>query len=831
MIKLLTIGLVTLFLALTIVIVSLIYFDVTPNPFYAGNKETTNRQIRTSFLERRDLRTYEELNGLLGYESNINIASNHDGIITELPLEGEILERGDVIFKLYKSVTDLQILNADQQISGAMASVAQAELALENLRTPATESAILSADASIIQAEIILNNLTTPPEDSQIAMADAAILQAEIALQNLLDGPSESQIASAEAAVAQAELALENLNTPASDAQIAAADAAVAQAELALENLNTPASDAQIAAADAAVAQAELALENLRAPPSDAQIAAADAALIQAKGSFANAQSTLNSSWASRRSAHDEFCEQAYGKFLSGSLYLDTLCPVHDLAISTTTTETILKLIENNILVPESQSLLQAHNGYLSALNGKASTEANLLQATANRSLMEEDPTLLELKQLETSLDSALKQRALIDTEPSEMAISHATAALLSAKSQRATLDELPDIKSMASAVKSLESARIQRDSLFESPEINSVQSAEKNIESAKLQRASLDDQPTYKELEQAKVMLNSSIEHRKSLDNGPTEAALNHAMTSLESAQASLHAAWVSREQFVQGYYGCILMYGPFPAWREFRLGMTRGEDVRYLEENLTALGFNTNQKFQIDQVFDEKTEEAIRRMQESYGLIVNGTLEPGDIVFAPGKSMVEHISPEDAPGKHITSSEIVISITPMEKTDTSIGRSGLTTSSLSLQRVETQLLVSDQDLIQTGSEVQIELPDETVVTGMITKIGKVAVVPTGNQAEDPFLEVSIAITDSKDIIKWTGAPVIVSVTKTFAKNVIAAPVSALLALLDGGYALEIKKQDSTILIPVETGIYSDGWVEIDGPGLTDGLEIVIPE
>ena len=45
------------------------------------------------------------------------------------------------------------------------------------------------------------------------------------------------------------------------------------------------------------------------------------------------------------------------------------------------------------------------------------------------------------------------------------------------------------------------------------------------------------------------------------------------------------------------------------------------------------------------------------------------------------------------------------------------------------------------------------------------------------------------------------------------------------------GMHALEIKEQDTTILIPVETGIYSDGWVEIDGPGLTDGLEIVIPE
>ena len=86
-----------------------------------------------------------------------------------------------------------------------------------------------------------------------------------------------------------------------------------------------------------------------------------DATKIQAKGSFANAQSTLNSSWASRRSAHDEFCEQAYGKFLSGSIYLDTLCPVHDLPISTTTTETILKLIENKKVETEHRLVLQIY--------------------------------------------------------------------------------------------------------------------------------------------------------------------------------------------------------------------------------------------------------------------------------------------------------------------------------------------------------------------------------------------------------------------------------------------------------------------------------------
>ena len=213
--KLLTIGLVTLFFVLTIGFFCLIYFEIASNPFSSNGDEISNKQIQSSFLERRDLRTYEELNGLLGYASNINVVSNQDGIITKLPLEGEELERGNVIFKLYKSVTDLQILNADQQISAAMASVAQAELSLENLRTPATEAQILTADASTIQSEIAVENLTAEPVESQIASADAAILQAEITLQNLLEGPSEAQIAAANASVAQAELALENLQTPA----------------------------------------------------------------------------------------------------------------------------------------------------------------------------------------------------------------------------------------------------------------------------------------------------------------------------------------------------------------------------------------------------------------------------------------------------------------------------------------------------------------------------------------------------------------------------------------------------------------------------------------
>ena len=78
----------------------------------------------------------------------------------------------------------------------------------------------------------------------------------------------------------------------------------------------------------------------------------------------------------------------------------------------------------------------------------------------------------------------------------------------------------------------------------------------------------------------------------------------------------------------------------------------------------------------------------------------------------------------------------------------------------------------------------------------------------------------------------EWTGATVTVSITKELAKNVLSVPVTSLLALLDGGYALEVRESGSmTKLVPVETGIYADGWVEVTGQGLEAGIEVVMPK
>ena len=57
--------------------------------------------------------------------------------------------------------------------------------------------------------------------------------------------------------------------------------------------------------------------------------------------------------------------------------------------------------------------------------------------------------------------------------------------------------------------------------------------------------------------------------------------------------------------------------------------------------------------------------------------------------------------------------------------------------------------------------------------------------------------------------------------------------PVNALLALLEGGYAVEVVAADGTThLVGVETGMFQDGWVEIEVPsgGLAEGDKVVVP-
>ena len=57
------------------------------------------------------------------------------------------------------------------------------------------------------------------------------------------------------------------------------------------------------------------------------------------------------------------------------------------------------------------------------------------------------------------------------------------------------------------------------------------------------------------------------------------------------------------------------------------------------------------------------------------------------------------------------------------------------------------------------------------------------------------------------------------------------AVPVTALLALAEGGYAVEVEQADGTTrLVQVDPGMYADGMVEVVSDALQAGNRVVAP-
>jgi hypothetical protein len=71
--------------------------------------------------------------------------------------------------------------------------------------------------------------------------------------------------------------------------------------------------------------------------------------------------------------------------------------------------------------------------------------------------------------------------------------------------------------------------------------------------------------------------------------------------------------------------------------------------------------------------------------------------------------------------------------------------------------------------------------------------------------------------------------SPVTVLVEIEAAAGVLAVPVEALLALAEGGYAVERAAGATTELVAVELGVFADGMVEITGD-LEPGDQVVVP-
>jgi peptidoglycan hydrolase-like protein with peptidoglycan-binding domain len=249
-------------------------------------------------------------------------------------------------------------------------------------------------------------------------------------------------------------------------------------------------------------------------------------------------------------------------------------------------------------------------------------------------------------------------------------------------------------------------------------------------------------------------------------------------------------------------------LFYGDRPAWRPLFEGVTTGSDVQQLESNLAALGFDPDDDLEIDEEFTEATTTAVELWQADIGLPDDGRIELGTVVFEEQPVRV---------GRLLT--DVGATVGP--------GAPVFETSSTE-REVVVMLDIDRQDLIAEGDSVLIVLPDETETTGTVDSISNVTVADplTGNQT----LEM-IIIFDRPDAAgTFEQAVVDIEVVSEQVLDALLVPVEAVLALAEGGYALEIVTGDERRLVAVELGKFADGLVEITGD-VVEGELVAVPQ
>ena len=137
--------------------------------------------------------------------------------------------------------------------------------------------------------------------------------------------------------------------------------------------------------------------------------------------------------------------------------------------------------------------------------------------------------------------------------------------------------------------------------------------------------------------------------------------------------------------------------------------------------------------------------------------------------------------------------------------------------------------LSASRQSLVAPGQAVTIELPGGALVNGHVRSIGRVATA--GENGAPTTVPVTIDIDEGASLPDLDAAPVTVHVVTERRDGVLSVPVNALVALLEGGYAVEVVAPDGTrTYVGVTTGLFEDGRVEVTGDGLADGDTVVVP-
>ncbi|HEY6275677.1 MAG TPA: hypothetical protein VIX86_05040 [Streptosporangiaceae bacterium] len=259
------------------------------------------------------------------------------------------------------------------------------------------------------------------------------------------------------------------------------------------------------------------------------------------------------------------------------------------------------------------------------------------------------------------------------------------------------------------------------------------------------------------------------------------------------------------------------VLLYGSVPAWRTLDEGIT-GQDVTQLNHDLAKLGYAGRADIVALgwDYYSWETAQAVQRLEEHLGVSSPpGSLSLGQVVFEPAALRVATVTgslggPASGPVLAATSDRHVVTVA---------------------------LDTSQESEVKAGDAVTVTLPDGATTPGVVSSVGTVATTTpasqTSQQGQSPVttIPVQVRLTDPGAAGTLDQAPVTVNITTATAHDVLAVPVTALVARSSGGYVVEVAGSGNTRrYVPVRPGIFddADGLVQVSG-ALAPGQRVVV--
>ncbi|WP_025272533.1 peptidoglycan-binding protein [Haloglycomyces albus] len=248
------------------------------------------------------------------------------------------------------------------------------------------------------------------------------------------------------------------------------------------------------------------------------------------------------------------------------------------------------------------------------------------------------------------------------------------------------------------------------------------------------------------------------------------------------------------------------LLFQGKLPFYRELGPG-DRGDDVRQLERNLTELGYDG---FEADDSFTYYTGTALAQWQKDNGLDDSGTFDPGTVAVAESDIRVNAVEVDK--GQKLAGGEEVLTYSGRER------------------KVIVELAENKASGIAEEDEVTVSVPGSDPLKGVVSSVSMADTTDPDTGEKTTRVEIGIDLDDPSAVTDVETAGVDVDFAGRVREDVLTVPVSALVVLPGNGYGVEAVREGKAEYLPVETGLFADGNVEISGEGVEEGLRVGVP-